>query len=390
VIYADVLCLSHLRWNFVFQRPQHLMTRFAARHRVYFLEEPVVGTGFPFLSATPTNGVTVLTPQLPRGIEGAEAEMLIRQLLRAALRERGVVKPIQWFYTPMMLPIVDGMPAAAVAYDCMDELSAFAGAPPELIARERDLLARADVVFTGGLSLFAHKREHHPNVHAFPSSVDVAHFAAAREPQHDPEDQAGIPFPRIGYCGVIDERMDLALLDGIARLRPDWHFVMVGPVAKLDAATLPQRDNIYYLGLKTYAELPRYLSGWDVAMLPFAHNESTRYISPTKTPEYLAAGRPVVATSVQDIVRPYGELGLVRIADTADSFVSAIAAALIDGACPPAATDFLASLSWNRTWAEMSRLLEAAVARHAGRAAAEGGRVDAGSGTLGTAMAGEA
>jgi UDP-galactopyranose mutase len=378
-----------LRWIFVFQRPQHLMTRFAARHRVYFLEEPVVGTGFPFLSVTLADGVTVLTPQLPRGIEGADAEMLVHQLLRETLRERGVVRPIHWFYTPMMLPLVADMPAAAIVYDCMDELSAFAGAPPELMARERELLKRADVVFTGGHSLFAHKREHHPNVHPFPSSVDAAHFAAARQPQNDPPDQAAIPFPRIGYCGVIDERMDLALLERVARLRRDWHFVMVGPVAKLDPDALPRLDNIHYLGLKSYAELPRYLSGWNVAMLPFAHNESTRFISPTKTPEYLAAGRPVVATSVRDIVRPYGERGLVRIADTPDSFVSAIAAALIDGACPREADDFIAGLSWNRTWSEMSRQLEAAAARRTARAG-DSRRTDSDAGALGTAMAREA
>src|SRR4051794_1186902 len=194
-----------------------------------------------------------------------------------------------------------------VVYDCMDELSAFAGAPASLRARERELLTRADVVFTGGQSLYEAKRGAHPNVHAFPSSVDVNHFAAARRRHDDPPDQQAIPRPRIGFFGVVDERMDMALLSGVAERRPDWHLVLLGPVVKIDPAVLPERANVHHLGPKPYAELPQYIASWDVAMLPFARNEATRFISPTKTPEYLAAGRPVVSTSIRDVVRPYGE-----------------------------------------------------------------------------------
>lgn len=392
VIHADLLCLSHLRWNYVFQRPQHLMTRFAAERRVYFLEEPVIGTGFPFLSATRSGLVTVLTPQLPRGIDSDDADMVVRQLLRVFMREHGIVKPVYWFYTPMMLPIVDELPAAAVAFDCMDELSAFAGAPPNLVAREQALLAQADVVYTGGHSLYERKRESHPNVHPFPSSVDVAHFAQARHLLHEPADQRDIPHPRLGFAGVIDERMDLGLLAGIARLRPEWQLVMLGPTAKIDPAMLPRPGNIHYLGMKRYEDLPRYLAGWDVAMLPFARNESTRYISPTKTPEYLAAGRPVVATSVRDVVRPYGERQLVRIADTPETFVAAAESALLERTPPPAADAFLAGLSWDRTWAEMNRLLESAVARRAALAVrvAAARRVDPRRGALDAQLASEA
>jgi glycosyltransferase involved in cell wall biosynthesis len=392
VMHVDLLCLSHLRWNFVFQRPQHLMTRFAAERRVYFLEEPVVGTGIPFLAAKRSGSVVALTPQLPHGIGGDDADALVGQLLRTYLREHGVVKPVHWFYTPMMLPIVEDLPASAVVFDCMDELSAFAGAPPALLAREKALLARADVVFTGGHSLFEHKRKSHPHVYAFPSSVDVAHFAQARQSLPEPDDQRAIPRARIGYCGVIDERMDLALLDNVARLRPDWHLVMIGPAVKIDAAALPRHSNIHYLGLKSYDDLPRYLAGWDVAMLPFARNESTRYISPTKTPEYLAAGRPVVATSVRDVVRPYGERGLVRIADTADAFVAAIAAAIVERTPPPAAEAFLSRLSWDRTWADMDRLLESAMARRLARTARVtiSSRVESRPGSIGAPLAGEA
>jgi UDP-galactopyranose mutase len=218
------------------------------------------------------------------------------------------------------------------------------------------------VVFTGGPSLFETKRAQHSNVHLFPSSIDTAHFGKARLPQDDPADQAGIPHPRLGFFGVIDERMDLALLAGIARLRPDWHLALIGPVVKIEPQTLPQGPNIHYLGQKAYEQLPVYLAGWDVALMPFARNEATRFISPTKTPEYLAGGKPVVSTSIRDVVRPYGEQGLVRVADTPEDTVAAIEETL---ALPPAeraawlarVDGFLKDHSWNRTWAEMDRLI---------------------------------
>jgi UDP-galactopyranose mutase len=242
----------------------------------------------------------------------------------------------------------------------MDELSAFAGAPEGLLMLERELLARAAVVFTGGQSLFEAKRDKHPRVHPFPSSVDVAHFARARQPQSEPPDQASIGHPRIGFFGVVDERLDLALIDEVARLRQDWHQVIVGPCVKIDPALLPRRPNIHYLGMKKYEELPAYLAGWDVAMLPFARNESTRFISPTKTPEYLAAGRPVVSTSIRDVVRPYGQRQLARIADCPNDFVAQIDAALRDapGDWLPRVDEFLANLSWDRTWAAMRTLVD--------------------------------
>jgi UDP-galactopyranose mutase len=243
----------------------------------------------------------------------------------------------------------------------MDELSAFSGAPRELIRREAELLGRADLVFTGGQSLYEAKRERHRRVHAFPSSVDVPHFQTARRGKVDPPDQANVPSPRLGFFGVLDERMDLALLDAIASARTEWQIVILGPCVKIDPATLPRRANIHYLGMKTYEDLPAYLSGWDVALLPFAKNDSTKFISPTKTPEYLAAGRPVVSTSVRDVVRPYGEQQLVHIADRPEDFIGAIERAL---AGPPEGWQervdrFLSDMSWDRTWSEMSSLIDA-------------------------------
>jgi UDP-galactopyranose mutase len=261
----------------------------------------------------------------------------------------------------MSLPFSDHLDAAAVVYDCMDELSAFSGAPPVLLERERALLARADVVFTGGHSLYEAKRGRHPNVHAFPSSVDVAHFRRARARLPEPPDQASIPHPRIGHYAVLDERLDIDLVAAIADARPDWQIVLVGPVVKIDPASLPRRPNIHYLGGKRYEELPAYLSGWDAAFMPFALNESTRFISPTKTPEYLAAGKPVVSTPVTDVVRTYGERGLVQIADTPAGFVAALERILTTGdERRPWLDDVdrtLGEMSWDQTWARMRELL---------------------------------
>jgi UDP-galactopyranose mutase len=272
---------------------------------------------------------------------------------------------VLWYYTPMAMPFTRHLTPLATVYDCMDELSAFAGAPPALRAREVDLLARADLVFTGGQSLYESKRGCHPSVHAFPSSVDVAHFARARAPQADPPDQATLPHPRIGFFGVIDERMDCELVHGIASARPDWQLVFLGPIVKISPDALPHAPNIHYLGPKAYDDLPSYLAGWDVAILPFARNEATRFISPTKTPEYLAAGCAVVSTSIRDVVRPYGQQGLARIADTVPAFVSAIDESLReDAAARRAKADaFLSQMSWDRTWAQMCRLLEGALTR---------------------------
>jgi UDP-galactopyranose mutase len=203
-------------------------------------------------------------------------------------------------------------------------------------------------------------------VHAFPSSVDVAHFATARRPLPDPADQAAIAHPRLGFFGVVDERMDLELLAAVADARPDWQLVIVGPVVKIDPASLPRRPNLHFLGGKLYTELPTYLANWDVALMPFARNESTRFISPTKTPEYLAAGKPVVSTSIRDVVRPYGDLGLVRIADTPEDFVRACEAALTEDRATwlPRVDSHLATMSWDNTWAGMKALLDAASGRH--------------------------
>ncbi len=369
----DLVCLSHLRWDFVYQRPQHLLSRFAREHRVFFVEEPVVDSGDSGDSGPARldvtargHNVSVVVPHLPAGLSEQEADAVQRRLVDALFAAREIRDYVLWYYTPMALAFTSHLRPVATVYDCMDELSAFAAAPPALREREATLFARADLVFTGGRSLYEAKRPQHPQVYLFPSSVDQAHFAQARQALPEPSDQASLPRPRLGYYGVIDERMDLDLVAGIADRRPDWQLVLVGPVVKIDPAALPQRPNIHYLGPKSYASLPDYLAGWDVALIPFAHNDATRYISPTKTPEYLAGGKPVVSTGIRDVISPYGEWGVTHIAEGPDAFVAAIEAARReDAAARHEAVDaVLETMSWDRTWQRMSRLIDAVVAAH--------------------------
>jgi glycosyltransferase involved in cell wall biosynthesis len=323
----DIICFSHLRWNFVYQRPQHLLGRLSDHFRIFFYEEPIwvdaTSKGY-FKSEITNENIYVITPHLPNGISQEQVIQIQRGLVNQIVHDFSIQEFIAWFYSPMMIDILPEPQADLVVYDCMDELSAFKNAPAALILKEAELFKIADIVFTGGKSLFEAKRDRHNNVHLFPSSIDKQHFKQARTAIEAPADQKNIPCPRVGFFGVIDERMDTHLLDKIAQLRPDWSFVIIGPIVKIDPAILPQRSNIFYLGSKSYDELPEYLGGWEVAMMPFALNESTRFISPTKTPEFLAAGRPVVSTSIADVVSTYANEGLVLIADNAHDFVTAI------------------------------------------------------------------
>lgn len=359
----DLICYSHLRWDFVYQRPQHLLSRFANARRVFFVEEPIAGDGAPRLDLSWREaGVWVAQPRVPRTFDQRATERAMQALLDELVRDHSIRSHIAWYYSPMALGFSRHLEPAITIYDCMDELSAFFGAPPELRERERELFERADLVFTGGQSLYEAKRGQHPAVHAFPSSIEADHFARARANPPEPDDQAAIGRPRLGYFGVIDERMDLELLAGVADARPDWQIVMIGPVVKISGESLPRRPNIHYLGKKSYGELPAYIAGWDVAIMPFARNDATRFISPTKTPEYLAAGRPVVSTSIRDVVRPYGREGLVSIADEPEPFVATVERELqqADRSHWLARVDAcLASNSWDSTWARMDALIEA-------------------------------
>jgi UDP-galactopyranose mutase len=372
---TTLICFSHLRWNFVFQRPQHLMSRFARQMPVVFWEEPMeIGPKeTPFLQVREAEGtpdVRVVVPHLPQGMPEDAREATLSRLLDAHVSSISG-RLISWYYTPMMLPFSRHIEADVTVFDAMDELSKFKFAPVKLLELEQELIDRADVVFTGGSSLYEAKKDRHDNVHCFPSSVDRTHFAKARARLFDPADQEELPKPRLGFYGVIDERFDTELLAEAAEMRPDWSFVMVGPVVKISDEDLPKRHNIHYLGSKTYEQLPAYLAGWDVALMPFAMNESTEFISPTKTPEYLAGGKPVVSTPIRDVVRHYGHLEGVQIASTAEEFVAACDRALElsrnrESGWLAEADLMLSATSWDTTQARMSGLIAEVLGERAG------------------------
>ena len=361
---APLICFSHLRWDFVIQRPQHLMRRFARNRPVFVWEEHIpCDHPLPYLEhhPFPADGIVALRPRVPHWWNPAQIEAGLAKLLDLLAKTSIPTPPLLWFYTPMMFGFAEQLPAQAVVYDCMDELSAFRFADPSLLEREARLLARADLVFTGGYSLYEAKRDRHPNVHPFSSAVEVEHFAQARGDVAEPEDQRTIPSPRLGFYGVIDERIDLAMIDAVAAAHPEWSLVMIGPVAKIDPADLPDRANIHWLGTRDYADLPAYLSGWDVALMPFAINAATRFISPTKTPEYLAGGLPVVSTPITDVIRHYSDVAAVTIADEAEGFIAACEAALAlprIGAWLDEADAVLATQSWDRTQAAMQAQID--------------------------------
>jgi glycosyltransferase involved in cell wall biosynthesis len=362
----DLICMSHLRWDFVYQRPQHLLSRFAKHTRLFYFEEPVFYDNAEphFDISTRGENITILVAHLPNGLTPQQSDEKQIELINTFLAEHKINRFMLWYYTPMALEITRHLKPELTIFDCMDELSAFKFAPPRLRELEAEMFAKADVVFTGGQSLYEAKKDSNPNVHAFPSSIDKAHFAQARMCVEEPADQVDIPYPRLGFFGVLDERFDIELLQKLAEAQPDWQFVMIGPVVKIDPETLPKNTNIHYLGGKKYEELPAYLGCWDVALLLFADNESTKFISPTKTPEYLAAGKPVVSTPIRDVVRPYGEQNLVHIAKDAAEFEVAIANALTqknDTDWLQKVDAFLANISWDQTWQNMATLMQTAL-----------------------------
>ncbi|MCF0051966.1 glycosyltransferase family 1 protein [Dyadobacter sp. LJ53] len=361
----NLLCFSHLRWDFVYQRPQHLLTRFSDIAAVYFLEEPIFGkTDVPYLTFSQRlPDLWVCVPHLADGLTKDEVNAQLRELIRVFFVNKKLDEFIFWYYTPMALEFSSHLSPGLTVYDCMDELSAFKFAPEKLKSLEKNLLNKADIVFTGGHSLFESKKNLHPNIHPFPSSIDKKHFGQARKQNCEPADQACIKGPKIGFYGVIDERFDIELIREIATQRPDWNIVLIGPVVKIDPKTLPQGSNIHYLGSKSYAQLPAYLSGWDVAMVPFLLNESTRFISPTKTPEYLCAGKPVVSTAIRDVVYPYGKSKLVSIGKNGSEFVKAIAywLQMNDKKDWLGSVDkFLLTNSWDLTCADMTDYMSSA------------------------------
>jgi UDP-galactopyranose mutase len=359
----DLICFSHLRWNFVYQRPQHLMSRVARQGRVFYVEEPVY-TEKPDqlrVDIDPANRVLVVVPELKaaagsRGIAEEGFQSRMARLMDQLILDHQITNFVAWYYAPMALAFSGHLRPRAIVYDCMDELSAFKFAPAELVDYERKLLSKADVVFTGGHRLYQAKKTFHQNIYPFPSAIDKTFFYPARTTLPEPTDQVKIPHPRLGFFGVIDERFDIDLVRAMADLKPEWQFIFIGPVIKIDKSSLPANENIHYLGMKGYQELPGYISGWDLCIMPFAINASTEFISPTKTPEFLAAGKRVVSTPIHDVVYPYGADGLVGIAETAEEFVDIVEHDLQEKTDPlwlGKVDQYLSTISWDKTWKNM-------------------------------------
>jgi glycosyltransferase involved in cell wall biosynthesis len=357
-----LIVFCHLRWDFVFQRPQHLMTRLAEHYRILFVEEPVYDEGKAHLKKTAVApNITVCQPHTGIQAPGFHDDQIpTLQTLLADLVPEGE-RPVVWFYTPMALPLLQGFDPALVIYDCMDELAAFKNAPKQLLQRENALLNIADLCFTGGPSLYQSKRERHANAHCFSSSVDAKHFQKALDRDHSHPEQAHVARPRLGFYGVIDERFDTDLVSQVAQARPDLQIVLVGPVVKIDPANLPRAHNIHYMGQRTYEQLPQFLAGWDVCLLPFALNESTKFISPTKVLEYMAAELPSVSTPITDVKVPYGDV--VAIADTPEKFIAACERMLAmndeqQAALKERMRAIVANTSWDKTAASMHHLIQ--------------------------------
>jgi len=365
----EIVVFSHLRWDFVYQRPQQILSRLARSHRVLFVEEPLYSAGDPHADlSAPARGVTVVTPHTPLTAPGFHDDQipLLTKLVGHALARERFHDYGAWLFTPMALPLLTKLSPRIVVYDCMDQLTAFKAAPRQLVQRENALMRVANIVFAGGPSLYETRRRRHQNVYLFPSSVDRGHFARGGDVALTHPELKALARPRLGFFGVLDERVDLELLRAVAEARPEWELCMVGPVLKVDPSTLPRLPNIHYFGSRKYDELPAFLAGWDIAMLPFAHNDATRFISPQKTLEYMAAGRAIVSTSIDDVKALYGDV--VRFADTADEFIAECEAALVEPEAQRSARlremrRIVGTTSWDETVRDMRRIIDAAAGR---------------------------
>lgn len=363
-----LLCLAHLHWDHVWQRPQQLMTRLARTFRVIYVDPPQISAevATPELREhTREQGVLVLRPLVPaaRASDEETAWLAMDALLPELLALAGP-QPILWVFSPLTDPLVAQWRSQMrlLVYDCMDDLASFRGAAAGMRGHEEGLLAKADLVFTGGHAMYEARKGRHPYIFCFPSGVDVEHYRRPIDPATLDSSAAAalaaIERPRLGYFGVLDERIDWPLIAAVAEARPAWHWVLIGPTAKVDPATLPQAANLHYLGQQPYAQLPALLQQFDIATMPFALNEATRFISPTKTLEYLAGDKPVISSSIPDVVAGYGSI--VALADGAPAWIAAIEQLL---AASPAerrerqarAAAVIAASSWDAIAAAMAR-----------------------------------
>ena len=284
----DVVVLSHLRWDFVYQRPQHLMTRAAGRHRVLFIEEPLSADTFAFQMRTDTSGVRVVQPLLPSGTPDPDAESWLRGALTDLVAE--------WRGAGWSSGTTRSWPSRSAAISRPRSRSSTAWISSARFAVRHQPFARAKTrssvaptLSSPGAGAFG--RRSGACIRVFTVSRAASTFRTSRRPgwRSEPPALASIPHPRLVYAGVIDERIDLDLLHALADSGAG-EVVLIGPVAKIDPADIPRGPHIHALGQRPYAELPSFFAHADLGLMPFALNEATRFISPTKTPEYLAAG----------------------------------------------------------------------------------------------------
>ena len=370
-----IIVHSHLTWDWVWQRPQQFLSRFSARHPILFVEGPVPTPGLPNAKGAVEvreveefPNILVLRSHVPteRWGDGAwvdkERRRLVQEVLAGPLG-LGFADPVQWFYDPMAVVAFAGhMGERAIVFDCMDQLSQFRGAPKELLRRERELLAIADVVFAGGPKIGRDKIRYNANTHTFGCGVDVAHFGKARATETEvPVELAGLPGPVFGFFGCVDERIDYDLLAKLADANPTGSVVVIGPPIKVDPATFPQRPNLHWLGGRDYQQLPAYVKGFDVCLMPFALNEATEFINPTKALEYMATARPVVSTAVEDVVLQFSEV--CKVARSHEEFIAFCQRAAVhpDQAAVERGLALAGSNSWESIVARMEDLIEEAL-----------------------------
>lgn len=349
--FYDMIVFCHLRWQFVYQRPQHIISRMSESKKILFIEEPVGG------KENEAGNLIIVSERLHILQPNVNDIESISDVIPAFVKNKNVA--VGWFYSASFCSLLETMDFDTVVYDCMDELSLFKGAPGHLINQEKYLMANADIIFTGGKSLYDSKKQFHNNVHCFPSSVEQSHFAQALNGIAIPGDIGDIKMPIAGYYGVIDERIDLELLHKTAEKMPDVSFVMIGPLAKIQESDLPREANIHYLGMKSYSELPHYLKAFDIAMMPFALNDATKFISPTKTLEYMAAGKPIISTKIIDVVRDYSSC--VKLIETADDFCHAVQSLKEKTDHSAMKTDYetiLKNTSWDNTTNQMKSIIK--------------------------------
>ena len=345
----DIIIFSHLRWDFVLQRPQHIASRLAHHMKILFVEEPIPYNKEEEGTARLRQVNEHITVMQPRVQEIKDIE----QLLKFMVRQKTV--PIGWFYSSDFSPLLRSLHFRKIVYDCMSDHE------PRPDADEPAMLAEADIVFTDSKALFESRIRVHPNVHCFPSSVEHGHFRKALKNIAVPGDIAELKKPVVGYCGVIDGRLDMDLLDKVAEQSPETTFVLIGPLVNMPESKLPKRSNVHYLGMKPYHLLPGYLKGIDIAMIPFDIKGAHKLSGPTETLEYMAAGKPIISTPIWDVVRDYRNH--INIVNNVDEFCAARDAIIKQLESQvynhEKYNDILHTSSWEDTVKRMEKLIQA-------------------------------